>query len=352
MMMMLMQASPLQEYEHLSFNTSRGTAYELVGSRPITFEQIWRHLKIAWRVMHRVREEQPDIIHFQCGTGRLSFVGDALVMRAAKISDASMILHWHRDPRNEAFPGQSRFTKAFFRYIVSLTDAVFVLSDRYRDALVDVVPADKVFVIPNTCEESLLTIPRSIDQCRKRKIRVIFIGRLSKEKGIYDLLDVAARITLRTPNIYFDLAGVPSPPSESGKINKLITARGLADRIILHGTIQGQEKIRFFQQGDILVLPSYRESFGIAVLEGMAAGMPIVATRIGILPDIVEDNVTGYLVMPGDTATLADAILSLFYSPEKRYFMGLDGRERFLRDYAPNVIGAKVREIYSQLISG
>lgn len=352
MMMMLIQASPLQEYEHLTLNTSRGTAYELVGSKPITFERMRRRLKIAWHVMHRVREEQPDIIHFQCGTGRLDFVGDALVMRAAKISDARMILHWHRDPRNEAFPGQSRFTKAFFRYIVSLTDAVFVLSDCYRDALVDVVPADKVFVIPNTCEESLLTMPRSVNQCRKRKIKVIFIGRLSKEKGIYDLLDAAARIILRAPNIYFDLAGVPSPPSEARKINKLITARGLADKIILHGMIQGQEKARFFQQGDILVLPSYRESFGIAVLEGMAAGMPIVANRIGVLPDIVEDNVTGYLVMPGDIAALADAILSLYYSPKKRYSMGLAGREKVLRDYSPNVIGGKVRDIYSQLISG
>lgn len=101
---------------------------------------------------------------------------------------------------------------------------------------------------------------------------------------------------------------------------------------------------------DIMVLPSIMEGFGIALLEAMALGKPVVATHVGGIPEVVEDGVTGRLVAPRDSASLALEILSLLGDPEKRQQMGQAGITRVKEMFTTKQFGHQLMEIYDELL--
>ena len=349
MMQSLMQAGPLQVFDHTCFNTSRGTTWELVGYKNFNLARAVRRIKMAGQLALHVRRLRPHIIHFQCSSdGPWDFPGSMLMFLGAKASKARMVLHWHRDPATATFPGPSRATQTFFRATAGTADTLLVLSERYRQALTGSYPA-KTFVVPNTFDSALLSLPWP--RPMKRCVHVIFIGRLTREKGILDLLQVASEVVARIPYVRFVLAGAPIP-AEGGmtRLRELIAVLGLDKNISVVGPISGDEKLQFFSQGDIMLFPSHRESFGIAGLEGMASGIPILAYSIGFLPDLIRDGVAGFLVDSGDVQALSSRLLQLIEDPGLRARMGQSGREEAKQKYTVNVVASKVRDVYTELM--
>jgi glycosyltransferase involved in cell wall biosynthesis len=96
----------------------------------------------------------------------------------------------------------------------------------------------------------------------------------------------------------------------------------------------------------VFVMPSYYETFGISCLEAMAFGLPVVATRAGGLPEVVEDGVTGLLVPPGDTHALAEAIGRLLRDPDLRRRLGEAGRERVLARFTAEHVVKEMIPVY------
>lgn len=126
-------------------------------------------------------------------------------------------------------------------------------------------------------------------------------------------------------------------------------ARGVADRVRFVGWLDGADKARFIQRASVFCLPSRFEAFGIAVLEAMFHGVPVVATRVGGLVDLVDDGVTGCLVTPDDTGALADSLHDLVRNPALRERLGAAGRERAHRLYAIETITSQYVDCYREI---
>lgn len=103
-------------------------------------------------------------------------------------------------------------------------------------------------------------------------------------------------------------------------------ALGIADMVAFHDRVDPEESIRRIAESDIMVMPSRRESFGVAAVEAAACGLPVIATRVGGIPEVVEDGVSGVLVPPDDSRALAQAILRLAIDRDLRIAMGRAGR--------------------------
>ena len=174
------------------------------------------------------------------------------------------------------------------------------------------VPQEKLLVIPNAID------PAAFDFRPRREVRSIgFIGRLDPVKRIPDLL--AAMTRLDDESLHLHLFG---EGSERARIESEIARVRLQSRVTLHGAVARPQEA--LERIDLLVLPSEAEGFGLVLIEAMAAGVPVVATDVAGIRDVVENGNTGLLVPARDPQALAQAIQRLRDDPSLR--------DRLIRD--------------------
>ncbi len=114
---------------------------------------------------------------------------------------------------------------------------------------------------------------------------------------------------------------------------RLVTELALDGLISFEGWVLGEQKRAVLAESDVLVVPSHREGLPNALLEAMAAGMPVIAARVGAIPDVVEEGVSGLLIDSGDVDALARALARLAMDSDERARLGRAGQEKIARDH-------------------
>ena len=178
------------------------------------------------------------------------------------------------------------------------------------------------------------------------------VGRLSPWKGQHIFLEAAARVRRQFPEAHYQIIGSAMFGEEDyeAKVRNLCETLGMADRVEFMG--YRKDVSALIGQLDILVHASTSgEPFGQVVVEGMAAGKPVVATNGGGIPEIVQDGVTGWLVPMGESAPMAEAIVRVLSDPERAAQMGAAGRQRVLEHFTIELTACKVQEVYEQFWS-
>jgi glycosyltransferase involved in cell wall biosynthesis len=174
---------------------------------------------------------------------------------------------------------------------------------------------------------------------------VAILGHVSEVKGYPVFVDAAARLAPRYPECLFvAIGGETAQPGYTAKLESRVRALGLAERFRFLGFRADVGDL--LRAVDIVALPSLAEGLPLAALEVMAAGKPIVATRVGGVPEAVCDGVTGLLVRPNDSDALTAAIESLIARPEQRRSLGNAARSRALEKFSVRVFARRVQEIY------
>lgn len=180
-----------------------------------------------------------------------------------------------------------------------------------------------------------------------RPPRILFVGWLEEKKGVFELVEaVSGHPDLQ--EVQVDLLGHGHARE---KLETAIREAGIEDRFLLHGWKDGDEKLAFFRDADLLVLPTYAEGFPNVVLEAMAAGLPVVVSRVGAVPDVVQDGETGFLIEPKDVEGLGNALAKLVTDPERRRAMGVANQERCHREFTLEVAEERFRELFHELLS-
>ena len=124
----------------------------------------------------------------------------------------------------------------------------------------------------------------------------------------------------------------------------------LGDRVRVLGPCSHDRALEILAESDIQVLPSYIEGFPIVVLEAMAAGLPLLATSVGAVPDVIRDGIDGFVIPPRDTETLSERLGQLAADPALRERMGQSARQRVEAHYAEAVVFGELGELYRELV--
>lgn len=165
---------------------------------------------------------------------------------------------------------------------------------------------------------------------RYARRRILFVGRMAPEKNVPVLLEAVRRLRAADVALHLDLAG-------SGELQPRFEALARRLGVEQDVTFLGQQTLAeigaLCRAATVLALPSSREALGKVIVEAGLCGLPAVASRIGGIPEVVEDGVTGLLVAPGDAAALAAALRRLIESPCLAERLGQAARERFGREY-------------------
>jgi len=181
-------------------------------------------------------------------------------------------------------------------------------------------------------------VPRPPDQ----PPTLLTVASLRGLKGHRVLLEACARLAAREVRFRLQLAG-DGPEREY--LERITAALGLSADVRFLG--ERDDVPELLARTDVFVLPTTgREGLGISALEAMAAGLPVVASRIGGLPEVVSNGRTGYLVPPGDAAALERAIFDLLSNPDHARSMGREGRRRVERDFSAHAMVRNIESVY------
>jgi len=212
-----------------------------------------------------------------------------------------------------------------------------------------------------------------------REPRILFVGRVSPEKGVHTLVEAMSEVVRRIPNAKLDVLGGRSQLargylvdlSDDPHVRNLgrfyrgddrgvyarelaaaVAAAGLQRCVTFHDAVPYEEVTRFYRQAAVVVNPSLSESFGRSLIEAMAYAVPVVATRVGGMPEIIDHGREGFLVPPEDAAALADAIVRILADPAAAAQLGRAGRKRVEERYTWDVVAADATAVYREICHG
>jgi glycosyltransferase involved in cell wall biosynthesis len=171
-------------------------------------------------------------------------------------------------------------------------------------------------------------------------VQLLFVGWVERAKGVFELLESVEQLVVREGiDVSLTLAGRGSALVEA---QSWVRTHSLNSRVTFAGWVDGPEKTSLYAAADIFVLPSYAEGLPNSMIEAMAAGLPVVVTSVGSIPDAVHDSYNGLLVPPRDVTALTRALLRLSATPTERQGLGTAARavarERFGVERAAEVL--------------
>jgi glycosyltransferase involved in cell wall biosynthesis len=276
----------------------------------------------AWRFWRALRRERFSIVH-------LHFGGRAAPFLVRLGGRTRIVLHLHYDGAEAGRTGPIRVRPWMADQVVALSRAV---------------ASNVVGMTPRIVYYGIET-PGQVRQRRETPVLVGTASRLVPIKGVVYLIRALALLREELSGVRLEIAGAgPERELLEEEAHRL----GLCDVVSFVGW---QRDIwPWLARWDVFVQPSLGEGFGMAALEAMAAGLPVVATAAGGLPELIEDGCTGYVVPPADVTALAGRLRDLLLDAERRGAMGAAGRARVRQRFSADRMAADVTAIYDELV--
>jgi glycosyltransferase involved in cell wall biosynthesis len=307
----------------------------------------WRLATSPFALAATIRARRPAIVHLNSSMNTGAFWRDAAYMLAARLLGARVLYQVHGGALPQDFLGTSRLSRALLRWVLRLPDAIVVLAATELAAYREFLPGRRIRLIANAIDcAPLLSLPRT-PRAASEPLRLIYLGRLIREKGLYELLQGLA--DARARGIAAQLTVVGSGPEEAG-LRRRALELGLGASVCFTGAAFGAAKQRLLGQADVFALPSYHvEGLPYALLEGMAAGNAVLTTRVGGIPDVAIAGEHGLFIPPRDTQAIAAAIADLDADGAGLARMGQACRSRIARHYSPERLVQEFGELYTDL---
>ncbi len=320
--------------------------YLAEGTRQGPLAKLWLALSALLRLLWLLARGRADLLHLHVGGGS-SFFRHMGYLALGRLARRPVILHWHVPGSGEALDaglagGRQR---RLARWAIRQSSRVLVLSPAWAETLAGLAERPdagrRMVVLPNPVDCDLIRPPD--DPALRQPDVVLFLGDFSQRKGVRDLLAAAPAVLQRRPAARFVIAGGAPPPDVAAQ------AQPLGDAVHFPGFVRGADKLRWLQEAALFVLPSYAEGLSVAMLEAMAAGLPVVATPVGGVLDVFVDGVNGLLTPPGDPPALAAAISRLLDDAPTRQAMGQHNRQQAVAQFAVPQYAQRLLEVYHEV---
>jgi glycosyltransferase involved in cell wall biosynthesis len=298
--------------------------------------QATKQWRAIGRILGKVREFAPDVLHYQ----GVHLWFDLALPLFGRYPLAFTIHDFRRHPGDQPFQQTPFWIEMLAR---RRADQLIVHTQQVRDLMVREWPgsAGKVSLIPHIQigeEFSSLEIP-------EEENLVLFFGRIWEYKGLEYLIRAEPMISARVPNVRILIAG---QGEDFSRYRRMMLH---PERFVVRNEyISEQDTAAYFRRASMVVLPYIEASQSGVIPLAYSAGKPVVATRVGGLPEMVEHGRTGYLVEPRDVAALAESVTRLLLDARLRRQMGANGKRKILAECSPEVIAQKTIEAYRRAI--
>lgn len=273
---------------------------------------------------------------------RGSFWRKALFCWLARLFGRPYVFHLHSGEFPVFYQQEcGALAQRLVRSTLEHAGAVVALTASWEAALRNIAPAANILSVGN-----FVVVGQRRVQKKNTPGRVLFLGRLREKKGVFDLVNAVPAILNVLPNVKFTLAG----DGEIDKVRDLAAALGVADNVDFPGWVDGAAKDALLAEADVLVLPSYFEGLPICILEAMATGVPVVSTRVGGIPEVLEDGQCGLLLEPGAVPALSEALILLLSNEAVCEKIVARAYLRVEQQYSARAIISALSRIYQNIL--
>lgn len=325
-----------------------GSAGERFVHWPLTFH--WRSYSLVLPLLfdllslaRQIQRINPDIIH---ANTRVANILAGILYRLQLLPSGARLVNHVRD--KDPLPGWK------FKFI-GAADQLIANSYRVKDFLVKGgVPEEKIEVIYNGVDLSRFNPAKIESKTRPRRrhdLVITTVGQIYPRKGFKYLINAMREVVKKFPKVQLQIVG--EDPTKDQRNRRMLKRRveqlGLGEKVSFLGYRRDIPKI--LAQTDVFVLPSLEEPFGRVIVEAMAMELPVVATRVGGIPEIVVAGETGFLVEPGDSNALSQKIIQLLQDADLRMKMGKRGRERVEENFSLQQHLHQMRAVYAKLMN-
>ena len=287
----------------------------------------------VFRLFLIIITKRPDIAHIHTSS-YLGFFEKSIYAFIINLSGISVILHIHGSEFKSFYSQSKSFKKRLIRTSLRLPVRIVCLSDSWRDFFTELTLRRKLCVIPNAVPVLDRRDKKSSGFFQRYKIPqnkciILFFGHLTRRKGIFDIVDAIEAIKEDDEMI---LLFIGDGEDKDSLIN-YVTRKRLNDLIVFIPEMDAMYKEEAYVNSDIFILPSYDEGLPFALLEAMAAGLPVITTPVGGIPEVVHHRRNGLLVKSGDKQQLIQSIHLLCSKKEIRRKLGNEARETIRKKY-------------------
>ena len=344
----VMESELASAFDIQAVNTSPPDVESVSGESRFKARRAWASMVTLLRMSGKLVRWRPHIVHINTSY-YWAMLRDGLMVRLANRFRARTVLHLHGGDFDRFFRSCHPLYRRFVRRTLLKADRVIAITSETQNFLRAEMDEERVVHLPNFVRTDQFEQPSKDADTRESRnpadpVEVLFVGWMIEAKGVIEILNAA----LKLPGARFTLAG-PSDPDFESRIGDLV--KTLGDRISLTGSLPPDEITRLYARSDVFVLPSHREGFPMVIVEAMAAGLPVISTPVGAIPEVVRDGIDGFLVPVGDTAALEDRLNSLVSNATLRIQMGESGRARVHALYAIEHVIQQLSDLYRGLAS-
>lgn len=250
------------------------------------------------------------------------------------------ILHLHGADFDTWYAEGSAWKQRIVRAAFNHAAALVVLSQSWQKWARSVSRNPSIIPIYNP-----VRMPLAAEFSARDAASILFLGQLGDRKGTYDLLRAAARVARIHPDLKLVLAG----DGEIERVRAEVMRLGLQQHVEVLDWVSGARKEALLERAAIYVLPSYCEGLPMSVLEAMAAGLPVICTPVGGVPEAITDGCEGRLIVPGDVDALCEALDALLSQLELRKRMGEAARSKVESTFSAACVLPQVEQLYRRL---
>lgn len=280
------------------------------------------------------------------GSHKGSIYRKALFIFVCRLFHCKVIFHLHGSVFARTYDSAGRFYRGLVKYVLNHADSVFVLSQYWANYVGSISPGADIRIINNFPSPVFEELFQERHFNAREETKLLFLGYIGQRKGIYDLVEAVSLLKSQGVSGFRITVG---GNGEIEQLKSLIKVRDLGAYFDVIGWVTGEQKYQLMDESDVLLLPSHNEGLPIAILEAMSAGLAVISTTVGGIPEAIPDAHSGILIEPGDQQALSNAIATYINNAALIEQAAKCARERYDASYSSAANLKTIKSVLSGL---
>jgi glycosyltransferase involved in cell wall biosynthesis len=290
----------------------------------IKISKIYVFLLNLLKLLNELLLHRPELVYFQISPLGIAFYRDIMFVIITKLFRTKILFHLHGKGIKEA--SKTSVKRLCYKSVFN-GSTVICLSNLLTDDIKDIYKG-KIYIVNNGIPDIELAPFNQSIRNKNGIINILFLSNLIKSKGITDFIEALKILNKKNINFKAHIVGAEGDFSIAD-LQVVIQETDLSDKIVYFGALYGMEKYKIVFTNEILVFPTKNDVWGNVILEAMQCGLPVIATREGAIPEVIDDGITGFLVDKNSPAQIADKIEILVKNPDLIEAMGKAARKKY-----------------------